>query len=71
MNSLPLISHRLIAAAIGNESRAARERPRWPERPSVQVEEQATLIALATADNASKGHRGLRFFQPAFHQPRV
>ena len=45
MNSLPLISHHLFVAAIGNERRAY-EKPTRQERPSAGVASPASAIAL-------------------------
>jgi hypothetical protein len=49
MNSLPLISHHLFVAAVGNESRV-QEKLRRPERPSVDLENAANAITLEIVD---------------------
>jgi hypothetical protein len=49
MNSLPLISHHLFVAAIGNEGRA-HARPTRQERPSAGAAAPANAIALEVLD---------------------
>jgi hypothetical protein len=71
MNSLPLISHRLFVAAIGNESRA-HGRPRRLEKPSAEVAEQAALVAILAANQARPTiNGGFRPFQASASQVRV
>jgi hypothetical protein len=49
MNSLPLISHHLFVAAIGNEDRA-HARPTRQERPSAGAAAPAKAITLEVLD---------------------
>jgi hypothetical protein len=49
MNSLPLISHHLFVAAIGNEGRA-HARPTRHDRPAGQPADPASAIALEVMD---------------------
>jgi hypothetical protein len=49
MYSLPLISHHLFVAAIGNEGRV-HEKPRRQEKPPVDLSGHATVIALEVVD---------------------
>jgi hypothetical protein len=51
MNSLPLISHRLFVAAIGNEGHVP-ERPRRQEKPAVELDDQGTSVALEVMGGA-------------------
>jgi hypothetical protein len=70
MKSLPLISHRLFVAALGNESRV-HERPGWLEKPSAEVPEHVAMMALAAADKAATVQGGFRPSQAASPQPRL
>jgi hypothetical protein len=49
MNSLPLISHHLFVAAIGNDSRE-REKPMQHERLSAGTLDQPSVIAVEVTD---------------------
>jgi hypothetical protein len=70
MKSLPLISHRLFVAALGNESRV-HERPEWLEKPAGEVPEHVAIMALVAADKAATVQGGFRPFQAASPQSRV
>jgi hypothetical protein len=70
MNSFPMISHRLFVEAVGNESHA-NARPARLEKPPVTFPEQATMIALETADKAATIRDGFRPLQVTAAQPRV
>ena len=54
MNSLPLISHHLFVAAIGDEGRAP-DRSIRGERPSALPVEQASAITLEVMDARKTG----------------
>ena len=51
MNSLPLISHHLFVAAIGNEGRV-QEKPTRQEEPPDDLSGHATAIALEVVEGA-------------------
>jgi hypothetical protein len=51
MNSLPLISHRLFVAAIGNEGRV-HDKPKRQERPPVDLAGRGPAIALEVVAGA-------------------
>jgi hypothetical protein len=59
MNSLPLISHHLFVAAIGNEGRD-RDRPGRPANPSLGFEDYSIDITLDVVDEAgAPGREGI------------
>ena len=57
MNSLPLISHHLFVAAIGNEGHA-QERPTRQEKSFVELTPQPTAITMQELDEARLLTRG-------------
>jgi hypothetical protein len=59
MNSLPLISHHLFVAAIGNEGRAS-ERSMRRQRSSASADSPARPIALEVVDDARTINEGTR-----------
>jgi len=60
MNSLPLISHHLFVAAIGNDGHG-QEKPTCQEKQPFELEDYPTAIALELVDEARPiSHGGLR-----------
>jgi hypothetical protein len=57
MNTLPLISHHLFVAAIGNEDRD-HARPRRPEKALLVLEDHSTGVALDVVDETKSLGRG-------------
>jgi hypothetical protein len=71
MKSLPVISHRLFVAAIGNESRA-HDKPRPLEKPSFEAAGQAASVTVEVAHQAMPILQGgLRPIQASTPQARA